>query len=108
VPQWYLDWLIAKLVPRALRGAWEVGIDPLEEGYKPLTEHEEHGVGTIGRWALRWPASPPSCDELTPADYAMYFWYIIDEDRRMVKWQVMGETVFCHLLVRPTTTGASV
>lgn len=73
MPQWYLDWLIAKLIPRALRGSWEVGIDPLEEGYKPLTEHEEYGVGTIGRWALRWPDPPPTCDELTPADYAMYF-----------------------------------
>jgi hypothetical protein len=26
MPQWYLDWLLAKLVPLALRGAWEVGV----------------------------------------------------------------------------------
>ena len=53
---------------------------------QPLKEREEYGVGTVGRWALRWPAPSPTCDELTPADYAMYyFWYIIDGDRRMVK-----------------------
>ena len=70
VSQWYLDWLISKLVPRALRGSWEVGIDPLEEGYKPRATPEEHGVGVIGSWAVRWPDPPPSCDELTPDGFS--------------------------------------
>ena len=41
-------------------------------------------------------------------DYAVYFWYFIDRDHRVVKRQVLGETVICHTLARMTATGVSV
>lgn len=96
MPQWYSDWLVSKLIPLALRGSWEVGIDPLEKGYEPRTDPEEHGVGIVGRWALRWPDPPPACNELKPSDYAMFFWYVIEGEHRIVTWQVLGKTVFSH------------
>jgi hypothetical protein len=106
MPQWYIDWLVSKLIPLALRGSWEAGIDPLEEGYKPCTDPEEHGVGIVGRWALKWPESPPPCDELKPDDYAMFFWYIVDREERTVRWQVLGETVFSQTLKSSMAAGA--
>jgi hypothetical protein len=26
----------------------------------------------------------------------MFFWYVIDGDRRTIVWQVLGKTVFSH------------
>ena len=98
MPQWYLDWLIAKLVPLALRGSWEVGLDPLDPGYEPRTEPEEHGVGIVGEWARKSALLPNWRDELTPRDYAMSFWYVVEGDKRTVRWQVLGETVLAHTM----------
>ena len=98
MPQWYIDWLIAKLVPLALRGSWEVGIDPIEPGYEPRTRPEEHGLGIVGKWARETALSPNWLEALTPGDYAMFFWYIVDGEHRTVRWQVLGETVFVHTM----------
>jgi len=97
MPQWYIDWLIATLVPLALRGSWEAGIDPLEPGYEPQTQPEQHGVGIVGKWALEKAFSPHWREELTMADYAMSFWYIVEGEKRMVRWQVLGHAVFSRL-----------
>lgn len=94
MPQWYVDSLMARLVPLALRGSWEAGIDPLEPGYEPRTQPEEHGVGIVGKWALEKALSPNWREALTPADYAMSFWYIVDGEKCTVSWQVLGQTVF--------------
>ena len=94
MPQWYLNWLIAKIVPLALRGSWEVGLDPLDPGYEPRAEPEEHGVGFVGQWARESALLPSWRDELTPEDYAMFFSYIVDGPICTVRWQVLGKTVF--------------
>jgi len=94
MPQWYVDSLMARLVPLALRGSWEAGIDPLEPGYEPRTQPEEHGVGIVGKWALEKALSPNWREALTPADYAMSFWYVVDGEKCTVSWQVLGQTVF--------------
>lgn len=94
MPQSYLDWLIAKLVPLALRGSWEVGIDPLDPDHEPHADPEEHGVGIVGDWARESALSPNWREKLAPADYAMLFSYIVDGPIYTVRWQVLGKTVF--------------